>query len=785
MWHYIALLFCALCSLFWTNTGHATLIIDEHFEHAKLGAHISYFCDSSNQLSVDEVKQKTFIPVAKPEISFGFRQPSCWFKFSVENTQAIPITLVLSSNFNALDNMALFIPFADHFIKKEIGDTVDYSTRELQTRTLAIPITLPARSEVLFYLRAQTTGNLYLPLKISTYNYFVGSGKRFESILDVGYGVVIGLFFYHLFLLFITREKVQLFYIIYIACTLLFFAGQQGALFQFWPHSPLWNNLSFYSVSFFALSSGLFFSRLFLNTKDSPKLHKALKYTAILLALAGFLHIFLPTHFVAAINSFMGLCVILALFFIAIKRYREGLAEARLFMIAWGGLLLILAIMIPMLHFGMGNINIAMLLAQLAFAAQQVLLAIGLAQRINYLKQDKEASDKKIAIAQAENKAKTDFLARMSHEIRTPMNAVLGITQLMENTPLSDVQQHYTNLLKSSSKLLISIIDDILDYAKINSGNLSLENTTFNLPKLLISTQQILISNLKNKDIALIFDIDDYLPQWVEADPTRLQQVLFNLLNNAIKFTPNGSVRFEIKKLFQLNKDSIQLKIDIIDTGIGLSIEQQKHLFSAFHQADASITRKYGGTGLGLAISKQLIDLMGGSIRVQSEPQKGTSFTLLLPIKFAKEIPNATLPMIPTLDIGDFSQLYILLVEDNAINQLVISALLNQLNITPHFANNGAEAIDFIKHHHQHIDVVLMDCEMPVLDGLEATRQIRDWEKTHHMPTVPIIALTAHALPEYKQRCLDVGMNDYLSKPLLLEQLTSKLLNIQKTHKKQ
>ncbi|HNC04339.1 MAG TPA: response regulator, partial [Agitococcus sp.] len=192
------------------------------------------------------------------------------------------------------------------------------------------------------------------------------------------------------------------------------------------------------------------------------------------------------------------------------------------------------------------------------------------------------------------------------------------------------------------------------------------------------------------------------------------------------------------------------------------------------------ITRKYGGTGLGLAISKQLIDLMRGSINVQSTLHKGTTFVILLPVSIATEPPMTTSPMLPALAWGDFSQLRVLLVEDNSINQLIISSLLNELRIEPQLANNGAEAIELISQHHEHLDVVLMDCEMPILDGLEATRKIREWEKVHAKPHLPIIALTAHALPEYKERCLAVGMTDYLSKPLLLEQLMNKLLNIQK-----
>ncbi len=782
MWHYFALLCCAWLSLCSAMSSYATVLIDENFQHAALGTELSYFCDTSNQLTLEEVKEKIFTPVAKPEVSFGYNKPSCWFKFEAENQHAFPVQLVLSNNYNTFDRIDIFFRLGDSIQQKSIGDTVDYSSRELQVRTLATPIDLPARSEVQFYIKAQTTGNFYLPLEISTYNYFLTAGKKYENILGIGYGIVVSLFFYHLFLLFLTKEKVQFFYILYVGCTLLFFASQQGSLFQFWPKSPQWNHLSFYSFCLLALSSGLFFSRLFLNTKNNIILHKWMKNFAISLAFLSIFHIFLPTPLISIACSIFGLLLIIALFIIAFRRYIEGFAEATLFLIAWGFLLIVVAAMIIMMNLGMGNINIAMLLAQLAFAAQQVLLSIGLAQRINSLKREKEQTEKEIAIAQAENKAKTDFLARMSHEIRTPMNAVLGVTQLLENTSLTDVQQHYINLLKNSGKLLISIINDILDYAKINSGNLSLENAVFDLPKLLVSTQQIMISNLKNKQIELIFDIDNQLPQWVEADPTRLQQILFNLLSNALKFTQKGSVRLEVRQLFQMNKDTSQLQITITDTGIGLSSEQLKNLFSAFHQADASITRKYGGTGLGLAISKQLIDLMRGSIKVHSQVNKGTTFIILLHVKIAHEVANTTNPILPALGWGDFSKLRVLLVEDNSINQLIISSLLNQLKIEPHLANNGEEAIDFIQQHHNQLDVVLMDCEMPILDGLEATRKIRDWEKNHQQAPIPIIALTAHALPEYKERCLAVGMTDYLSKPLLLEQLMNKLLNIQKNN---
>ncbi|HNH44793.1 MAG TPA: 7TM-DISM domain-containing protein [Agitococcus sp.] len=205
MWHYLALLCCALCSLFSATYSHATLTIDENFQHAALGTELSYFCDTSNQLTLEEVKEKNFTPVAKPEVSFGYNKPSCWFRFEAENQHAFPVQLVLSNNYNTFDRIDIFFRLGDSIQQKSIGDTVDYSSRELQVRTLATPIDLPARSEVQFYIKAQTTGNFYLPLEISTYNYFLTAGKKYENILGIGYGIVVGLFFYHLFLLGLTH----------------------------------------------------------------------------------------------------------------------------------------------------------------------------------------------------------------------------------------------------------------------------------------------------------------------------------------------------------------------------------------------------------------------------------------------------------------------------------------------------------------------------------------------------------------------------------------------------
>ena len=770
---WIAYWLSCLCSF----ACYADLHLDENFSAQRLAPEISYICGDENHYTLNEAKRLNFAPITHKEISFGFTQSDCWFHFRATNTGDKPLALVLSSDFNLFDHLDFYIPSSGKIVKKSIGDTISYNQRELKVRTLSIPFTINAKETHDYYLHAKTSSTFYLPLQLSSYPNFINKNNKLDSLIGVFYGMAIGLFLYHLFLFILTREKVQLLYIFYVMNTLLFFAAEQGSLFRFWPTATTLNNFSIYTFAFLVFSSACLFSRTYLNTKESPRLHNTLKWLSFIFAISAFFHVFIPTRIVAPVMTVSGLFIIFLLFSISIKRWRDGLNEAKIFIISWGLLIVTGAYFIILLLSGGSGINNALIYTQIAFAAQQVLLSIGLAQRLKTLQKEKEAKEQEMLVAQAESAAKTDFLARMSHEIRTPMNAVIGVTQLLEATTLTESQQHYLGLLQNSGQLLLCIIDDILDYSKIISGNIKLESTPFDIQKLIHNIYQILSANQEEKPVELLLNMADDFPQWIEGDPTRLRQILFNLLNNALKFTAKGQVSLHAQRVVQIDKNKVQIQLTITDTGIGLSHEQIAHLFTAFHQADASITRKYGGTGLGLAISKQLIELMGGSLHVSSKLGHGSSFVILLPLVLTEElitITNPNMQAIPWAD-GCLSTLRILLTEDNAVNQLIISSLIRQLGIEVQLAKNGEEAFAIISKQHDDFDVILMDCEMPILDGLQATRKIRHWESEQHKSPITIIALTAHALPEYQIRCRDAGMNDYMTKPLLLNELAKKL----------
>jgi len=531
-------------------------------------------------------------------------------------------------------------------------------------------------------------------------------------------------------------------------------------------------------------------------------------------------------------------------------------------------------------------------------------------------KEEKLETRRQKNAAEDASRAKSQFLATMSHEIRTPMNGVIGMLEMLRDTPLDDNQKHYIDVIHRSGETLLTIINDILDYSKIEAGKMQLEDTTFELDELVESCVQLFGATANKRQIELFGGLDSNVPKWVKGDPTRLRQIIINLLGNAFKFTTEGFVSLRVTLGAVLPNDKVELRFIVQDSGIGIEMSGTEDLFDSFNQADASTTRKYGGTGLGLAICKSLAGLMGGEIGVESVKGRGSSFWFtarldkedvcdwnsaqvesnndLLPGKklllvessrnlsefiahhcaawgvniesaasakialaqlkhamhsgepydfvgFDYALPDASgfefaqwlrdvpefreLPLfmfsagdiyhdqgqirslaihtvlrkpisvkllrqeliallghepVPLVaverkarDLDKFAHLRVLVAEDNPVNRMVIKGLLGKLNIVPTFAENGAEACDAVRAANERFNLILMDCEMPEMDGFEATRSIRDYERREGLSPTPIIALTAHALQEHREAVFASGMNYYLSKPITFNNLYS------------
>ena len=388
-------------------------------------------------------------------------------------------------------------------------------------------------------------------------------------------------------------------------------------------------------------------------------------------------------------------------------------------------------------------------------------------------KLDANREDLELAKKEAESasQAKSQFLANMSHEIRTPLNAILGFSDLLRRTSMNEEQLNYLETITTSGQLLASVINDILDISKIEAGKVQLEKIDFDLHLQLEQSINISKSKIHGKNVEMVLDIDPQLPKYFEGDSTRLQQIVVNLLSNAAKFTKQGRITLFAKRRKELDnssQDMMGVWVGVQDTGIGIPKDKIGLLFMVFTQADVSTTRKFGGTGLGLAISKSLVELMGGRIWVESEEGKGSCFQFELPLRVGHSFQEKA----QDKEKVDIQGVKLLVVEDSKPNQDLMKAYFKMMGVVAEFANNGKQAVEHLRLKKDYL-LILMDMQMPVMDGIEATRIIR----AEIDRDIPIVALTAAVFKEDQDNCLRAGMNGFLTKPIDIKKLKSAIIN--------
>ncbi|MBV7534827.1 response regulator [Duganella sp. sic0402] len=394
--------------------------------------------------------------------------------------------------------------------------------------------------------------------------------------------------------------------------------------------------------------------------------------------------------------------------------------------------------------------------------------------------------------AEAASRAKSEFVANMSHEIRTPMNAVLGVAYLLENTPLSQAQKEYVGMIRSSGQVLLGILNDVLDFSKIEAGRMELAPQRFILAEVLEALSNVMLLPADARGISLEMSAGDDVPPVLVGDAMRLRQILINLVGNAVKFTERGGVSVMVQLDGEVQGGVACVRFSVRDTGIGMDLEQQSRLFAAFNQADASTTRRFGGTGLGLAISRRMAELMGGGITVRSIPGDGSEFVVTLPFVVADEnalpeqplwrgraaeswmpsaapaaSPVAADAEAPVIAPGRLAGLRLLLVEDHPLNQVVACGMLEHAGAQVEVVENGQLAVERLRERAADYDIVLMDVQMPVMDGYEATRRIRRELGLQ----LPVLAMTAGVMKAEQDQCTAAGMDDFIAKPVDAEQM--------------
>lgn len=746
------------------------LLLSDPVAHISLAPHLSYWCDGDARSTLAQARTETFTPLPSRQVTFGYRADACWFRANLINTESAALRTWLLVDYALLDELDIFLvddggaPFPGQ--QWLLGDTRPFADRPIPARFFIVPLALPADDAVQLYVRVRTHSSMTVPLVLSGHSAFLVRYLKNDWLQGLFYGIGFGLLIYHLVLWLGAQEKVNRFYVAHVGFAMVYVACLQGVVIRLWPANQVWlDNLPFVAA-YLALLTGVLFARDFLETRELPRLDWPLRWMSWALFLVTLAQLLLPAGSINHLQGAFAIGTFAVLIPVGIICLAMRRPQAWIFVVAWSTFLVMILALALNTYGLLGRFPVLLNVhgLQIALVMQQILLSLGLATRLNALKRETLVRARESARAQAESAAKSDFLARMSHEIRTPMNAMLGITELMRDTSLDRTQRNYMDTLYTAGESLLTIINDVLDYSKIAAGKLELEREDFNLPALLEDSLTIFQGAAEQQGLTLRADWPDEMPQWVRGDGPRLRQVLLNLLSNAIKFTPAGTVTLSAR--CQRIGDWLWLQCTVADDGIGMTSAQMDQLFESFQQADSSTTRRYGGTGLGLAISRQLIELMGGQIDVESESGKGSRFS------FRVRLMPGQLPL-PPADIGNesrFPDLSVLLVEDNAVNQMVVKALLNKLEVRVSIASGGEEALRRLQGG-ERFDLVLMDCEMPDLDGYETTRRIRVWEEELAYPRLPIIALTAHALGEHRRRCLAAGMDDHLSKPLTLKQM--------------
>ncbi|WP_430462668.1 7TM diverse intracellular signaling domain-containing protein [Thalassolituus sp. LLYu03] len=726
-------------------------------------------------------------PYPKDVFNEGFTASAYWLRLDIDGTQASDREWLLEINYPLLDVVNLYIQTPDgraleHF---DMGDLKVFADRPFSHRNFVVPLNFSEEPQQRLYINVQSSSSMQVPLNFWEVNHFIEQRSNEQYGLGLYYGMMLVMFLYNFFLWASIRDKDYLHYIAYIAS----FAGLQlatsGLGYQFiWSFSPWIEQIAVPLTIGLVGVFGTTFTRGFLQTKIQHRYADiALRVCLALSAMICISAFVFDIATVMSIGKFVVVIFLATVFYASIVMLIRGHRQARFFLAAWVTLIVGGMITIGMMLGHLPNNLWTTHASKIGSGIEIVLLSFALADRIKILQRAKlhaETMVKKELEERAErlaesNRLKNDFLATISHEFRTPLNGIIGSLELAgdEKGPklMSTLQD-----ARSSARDMLELVDNVLTYTELQAGNRILAPEVIELSPMIRSTVDYVRQQCDEKHLGFELKLEPGLPNHIRADIKCIRHAVKALLENAIKFTEEGHVSVAV------GVDRLQerpcLDIRIADTGIGMTATELARVQDYFCQADTSMHRQYQGLGIGLSLVRAVCHVMQGDIQIDSVKHGGTSIRLRLPVQ---PLGNSEVRLVhdraEAVHLTPVEQIRgrALIVEDNTINQRVLNSMLNRLHLQVDVADNGEKALEILEAKRSfRYDLIFMDCQMPVMDGFEATHRIRSGNLSER--DAPIIAVTANAMSGDEQRCLDAGMNDYLSKPISMDMVRTMVM---------
>lgn len=775
--------------LAWLPLLACAVDFDESTRSLPLGRTMQVFEDTSGQATIDQVStpgaQIQFRPNKGDVLNAGYSKSVFWIRLDLRYSPRLGPAQhgwLLELAYPPMDHIELYQAGDDgRFYRTQVtGDTLPYSHRLIRQNNFVFDIPFPAHQLQTLYLRVHSEGSVQVPLTLWSSNAYLEAQPERLYVLGMIYGVLLGMLVYNLFIYLSVRDTSYLYYILYIASFGLYQVSVNGAGVEFlWPELPWWANAATPLLIGAAALFGCQFSRSFLQTRDHSR---AFDWALKLLMVYGVVVMLLSMS--ASYGLALRLATLLALLFTVVifgagvLAWWRGLRQARYFMIAWTAFLAGGVVNTLMVLGYLPNVFITMYASQLGSALEVGLLSLALADRINTMREEQsqilvQAGQKLELLNQQlshSNRFKDEFLATVTHELRTPMNGVIGSLELMQTVPMNIELEQYQQTAASSARDMMRMVDDILILTELQAGKLYPRHEPFRLQTLLDSLHLQYARQAHDKGLAFALDILSQLPDKLVGDSRKLALCLGCLLDNAVKFTRQGAVRLQV--LGEVDDEhNLALTFKVLDSGIGFSYPDEDSLYQRFYQIDSSMTREYGGLGIGLAICRQLAELVGGQLSHQSEPGRGSCFTLTVKLAVVEPLPTqvSTTRAAPAGAGRPAHDFTLLLIDANSVNQLVLRGMLLKLGYRVRTADDTTAGLALMRG--ERFDAVLVDCPTSPGDAALTCQRLREAPGAEALPILGIIA----AQRADRERYLAAGMTECLQRPVRFEELQTLL----------